>query len=155
MQFATEDFILETEDWRLCLHCLLVEDFWPLSSHWVFTSKLWELEQPAWKVVKYLPKWYLDFAKLSDIFHISHSHMARTEYNIWEHYCYLHEGCTVMSGQSRSVCLSVTDNTRKAVAPGEGTGAGGVLRHQDTGAQRLGGEVVVLARLTGVVGLEA
>ena len=60
-----------------------------------------------------------------------------------------------MSGQSRSVCLSVTDNTRKAVAPGEGTGAGGVLRHQDTGAQRLGGEVVVLARLTGVVGLEA
>ena len=51
--------------------------------------------------------------------------------------------------------LSGTDNARKAVAPGEGAGAGGVLRHQDTGAHGLGGEVVMLARLIGMVGLQA
>ena len=49
----------------------------------------------------------------------------------------------------------VTDQARQAVAAREGAGAGGVLRHQDPGDQALGGEVVVLARLIGVVGLEA
>ena len=69
-------------------------------------------------------------------------------------FCYLHEGCTVFSGLS-GLSLGVTDDPGKTVAPGEGTGAGGVLRHQDPGDQALGGEVVVLARLIGVVGLEA
>ena len=69
-------------------------------------------------------------------------------------FCYLHEGCTVFSGLS-GLSLSVTDDPGKTVAPGEGTGAGGVLRHQDTGAHGLGGEVVVLACLIGMVGLQA
>ena len=66
---------------------------------------------------------------------------------------YLHEGCTVLPTKSGRP-LSVADKSRETVAPGEGAGAGAVLRHQDTGAHGLGGEVVVLARLTGVVGLQ-
>ena len=73
-----------------------------------------------------------------------------------ESFSYLHECCTVLPGQSRlSPPLVVTDQARQAVAAREGAGAGGVLRHQDPGDQALGGEVVVLARLIGVVGLEA
>ena len=44
---------------------------------------------------------------------------------------------------------------RQAVAAREGAGAGGVLTHQDAGADGQAGEVVVLARLTRVVGLQA
>ena len=44
---------------------------------------------------------------------------------------------------------------RQAVAAREGAGAGGVLTYQDGGADGQAGEVVVLARLTRVVGLQA
>ena len=60
----------------------------------------------------------------------------------------LHEGGAVVGGLA-------SRGPRQAVAAREGAGAGGVLRHQDPGDQALGGEVVVLARLIGVVGLEA
>ena len=56
----------------------------------------------------------------------------------------LHEGGAVGGGPAR-----------QAVAPREGAGAGGVLGHQDGGGEGLAGEVVVLARLARVVGLEA
>ena len=91
----------------------------------------------------------MDFAKLSDRFHLSHTEYCRVPVAS----SYLHEGCTVLPTKSGRP-LSVADKPRETVAPGEGAGAGGVLRHQDTGAHRLGGEVVVLARLTGVVGLQ-
>ena len=82
----------------------------------------------------------MDFAKLSDRFHLSHRSGLSSSY--------LHECCTVLPALSR---LTMPGET---VAPGEGAGTGAVLRHQDTGAHRLGGEVVVLARLSGVVGLQ-
>ena len=56
----------------------------------------------------------------------------------------LHQGGAVGGGPAR-----------QAVAPREGAGAGGVLGHQDGGGEGLAGEVVVLARLARVVGLEA
>ena len=60
----------------------------------------------------------------------------------------LHEGGTVVGGLA-------SRGPRQAVAAREGAGAGGVLTHQDGGADGQAGEVVVLARLTRVVGLQA
>ena len=60
----------------------------------------------------------------------------------------LHEGGTVVGGLA-------SRGPRQAVAAREGAGAGGVLTHQDAGADGQAGEVVVLARLTRVVGLQA